>query len=230
MLGLGTGAYTLPEAGRLLGVPSSTLRHWLFGYRYDHHGPETWQQPLWTPQYGQEQEEPLLGFRDLLEARIVRGLRGKRIGLPVIRECLRFARELVGDEHPFSTQQFKTDGRRLFLDRNGATIDLKLRQNVFRTIVEPSFLDLDFDAHGAVRWWPLGDNRAVVLDPARSFGQPIVARGGVSTARLAETVQAEGSVARAAHLFDIKPAVVRDALAFERRHGSGGSQRQKLAA
>lgn len=228
--GFGTGAYSLAEAGRLLDIPSATLRHWLFGYRYDHHGPEKRQEPLWHPQYGMEQEEPLLGFRDLLEARIVRGLRGHRMGLPVIRECLRFARELVGDEHPFSTRQFKTDGRRLFLDREGTTIDLKLRQNVFRTIVEPSFLNVDFNAQGAVRWWPMGDKRAVVLDPARSFGQPIVASGGVSTARLAETVLAEGSVARAAHLFDITPTVVRDALAFERRHGLPQPQGQKLAA
>lgn len=230
MIGFGTGAYSLGEAGRLLDIPTATLRHWLFGYRYDHHGSETRQDPLWTPQYGADQDEPLLGFRDLLEARIIRGLRGKQMGLPSIRECLRFARELVGDDHPFSTQQFRTDGRRLFLERDGTTIDLKLRQNVFRTIVEPSFLNLDFESSGAVRWWPLGDSRAVVLDPSRSFGQPIVADGGVSTARLAETVRAEGSIARAARVFDIAPAVVRDALAFEQRHGSPVQQRQKLAA
>lgn len=229
MVGFGTGAYSLREAGRLLDIPPATLRHWLFGYRYDHHGPERRQDPLWAPQYGTDQEEPLLGFRDLLEARIVRGLRAQRIGLPMIRECLRFARELVGDEHPFSTRQFKTDGRRLFLERQGTTIDLKLRQNVFRSIVEPSFLNIDFDAKGAVRWWPLGDKRAVVLDPARSFGQPIVASGGVSTARLAETVAAEGSIARAARLFDLQPSVVRDALAFEHRHPAPGRER-KLAA
>lgn len=229
MVGFGTGAYSVGDAGRLLDIPPATLRHWLFGYRYDHHGPERRQIPLWTPQYGTDQEEPLLGFRDLLEARIVRGLRAQRIGLPMIRECLRFARELVGDEHPFSTRQFRTDGRRLFLERGGTTIDLKLRQNVFRSIVEPSFLNVDFDAGGAARWWPLGDKRAVVLDPTRSFGQPIVASGGVSTARLAETVSAEGSIARAARLFDLTPGVVRDAIAFERGRMASGRER-KLAA
>ena len=66
----GIGAYSLAEAGRLLGVSPVTIRRWLFGYSYDHHGPRTNQQPLWQPQYGADQDEPLLGFRDLIEARI----------------------------------------------------------------------------------------------------------------------------------------------------------------
>ena len=218
----GIGAYSLAEAGSLLGVSPTTIRRWLFGYSYDHHGPRTEQQPLWRPQYGIDQDEPLLGFRDLIEARVVRGLRSLQIGLPTIRECLRRASELVQDDHPFSTRQFKTDGKRIFLEQmddlgEGFLIDLKLRQHAFRRIVEPSFVDLDFDADAASRWWLLPKKKTIVLDPARSFGQPIVADGGVPTARLAQAVKAEGSVERVAQLFELKPAIVRDALAFERR-------------
>jgi len=216
------GAYTLTEAGRLLGVAPSTLRRWLFGYSYDHHGPLTQQEPLWRPEYGADQDEPLLGFRDLIEARIVRGLRKLNIGLPTIRECLRRAGELVKDDHPFSTRSFKTNGRRIFLDQmyepdGGILLDLKLRQLVFREIVEPSFVDLDFDTDTASRWWLLPHKKTIVIDPARSFGQPIVAENGVPTARIAQAVEAEGSLDRVARLFEMKPAVVRDALAYEDR-------------
>ncbi|HEY1559794.1 MAG TPA: hypothetical protein VGF71_02770 [Caulobacteraceae bacterium] len=216
------GAYSLAEAGRLLGVSPTTIRRWLFGYSYDHHGPLTEQLPLWRPQYGLDQDEPLLGFRDLIEARIVRGLRSHRIGLQTIRECLRRASELVEDDHPFSTRRFKTDGRRIFLEQmgdlsGGSLLDLKQRQYVFREIVQPSLIDLDFDADTASRWWLLPGKKTIVLDPARSFGQPIVAENGVPTARLAMAVEAEGSVVRAAELFVLKPPVVRDALAFENR-------------
>lgn len=221
----GVGAYSLAEAGRLLRISPTTLRRWLFGYSYDHHGPRTEQRPLWQPQYGVDQDEPLLGFRDLLEARIVRGFRELRIGLPTIRSCLDYARELVEDDHPFSTRRFKTDGRRLFLESQAGTlIDLRVRQHVFKRIVEPSFKDLDFDAEAASRWWLLPRKRTIVLDPARSFGQPIVAECGVPTARLAQAVEAEGSLDRVARLYEIKPTLVRDALAFEH------SRMEKLAA
>jgi hypothetical protein len=113
----------------------------------------------------------------------VRGFRDLHIGLPTIRACLDFAREVVEDDHPFSTRRFRSDGRRLFLESgDGRLIDLKVRQHVFKRIVEPSFVDLDFDAETASRWWLLPRKRTIVLDPARSFGQPIVAEHGIPTA------------------------------------------------
>jgi uncharacterized protein (DUF433 family) len=132
----------------------------------------------------------------------------------------------VEDTHPFSTRRFKTDGKRIFLEitdrlapheTDAALLDLKSRQRVFQTIVEPSFVDLSFDADVASRWWLLPNKRTIVLDPERSFGQPIVAENGVPTARLAQAAEAEGSVDKVAWLFELKPNVVRDALKFERQ-------------
>lgn len=213
----GIGAYSPAEAGRLLAIPPATIRHWLFGYSYEHHGPKRRQPPLWRAQYGPEQDEPLLGFRDLLEARIVRGLRDAKLGLPTIRRCLEVARELVGDDHPFSTSRFRTDGKTLFIEHGTGVLDLKTRQHVFKRVIEPTFLDLDFDDGAASRWWLNPKRKTLVIDPERSFGQPIVAGTGITTASLASAVEAEGSVERVARLFDLPPATVRDALSFERR-------------
>lgn len=212
----GIGAYSPTEAGRLLRIPPATIRHWLFGYSYGRQGPKTSQPPLWIAQYGPSQDEPLLGFRDLLEARIVRGLREAGLGLPTIRKCLERARELVDDEHPFSTRQFQTDGKTLFIEHGDGLLDLRKRQHVFRRVIEPTFRDLDFDVDAASRWW-LGPARTLVIDPERSWGQPIVAATGVSTARLAQAVEAEGSIERVARQYDLPPATVREAIAFERR-------------
>jgi uncharacterized protein (DUF433 family) len=55
----------------------------------------------------------------------------------------------------------------------------------------------------------------VVLDPRRSFGQPIVNDEGVSTRVLAGAVQAEQSIERVAEWFEVKPASVRAAVDFE---------------
>lgn len=223
-LQFGIGAYTPAEAGRLIGVSPTTLKRWLFGYSYEHHGPLTFQRPLWEAQYGVDDDEPLLGFRDLIEARIVKGLRSLGIGLPTIRQCLTRAAEIVQDTHPFSTKKFKTDGRRIFLQITGnleeeaqdpALIDLKSRQRVFQRIVAPSFVDLAFDADVASRWWLLPNKKTIVLDPQRSFGQPIVAENGVPTARIVQAVKAEGSVDAVSRLFELRPAAVRDALRFE---------------
>lgn len=207
----------------------TTLKRWLFGYSYEHHGPRTTQRPLWDPQYGVDQDEPLLGFRDLIEARVVKGLRSLGIGLPTIRECLARASELVHDSHPFSTKKFKTDGRRIFLqvtdalipgEQDPALIDLKARQRVFQTIVAPSFVDLSFDAEVASQWWLLPNKRTIVIDPQRSFGQPIIAENGLSTARVLQAVKAEGSIDAVSKLFDVKATLLRDAVRFEEQRAA----------
>lgn len=212
----GIGIYSAAEAARMLGMSPVTLRRWLLGY--EHHGKV--ERALWQPQYYPDDEGVLLGFRDLIEARIVHALRAKRIGLQTIRVCIERARAIVGDEHPFSTKQFKTDGRNIFLEitrelDEPLLIDLKKSQGVFKRVVAPTLQDLDFGPEGAERWWLLHGKRTIVADPERSFGQPIVAETGVATATIARSVRAEGSIERTAKIFELRPALVRDALAYE---------------
>ena len=216
----GLGSYSPAEAARLTGLPSSAIRRWLFGYAYDHQGETTVQAPLWRPEYGIDQDEPILGFRDLIEARMVGNLRKLGIGLQTIRQCLNAAAEIADDDHPFSSASFRTDGQRLFLERLGEqgqrdVIDLKTRQHAFAKIIERSFIDLEFDEQKATRWFLLPHKQTIVADPERSFGQPIANAAGVPTKRLAQAVAAEGSIEKVAKLFEIGIGVVRDVLRFE---------------
>ena len=222
MLGaeFGVGAYTPAEAARLLHMQPVTLRRWLYGYDYEHESEQRRQPPLWQSQYAGEQDGPLLGFRDLVEARIVHALRKSHIGLPTIRLCIDRAREMLGEDHPFSTRAFKSDGKRIFLEitkgiEEPHLIDLKDRQLVFRDFVLPSLHGLEFGEDRAERWWLLPSKKTIVADPKRSFGQPIIHRTGLLTSRVVQEVKAEGSVDRVAKLYDLPIGAIRDALQFE---------------
>ena len=111
-----------------------------------------------------------------MKARLVNALRGKRIGLQTIRICLTRARKIVGQDRPFSTSQFKTDGKTIFLKITRGLdepqmIDLRRSQGVFNRVVAPSLADLDFGPDGAERWWLLHGKKTIVADPERAFGQ-----------------------------------------------------------
>jgi uncharacterized protein (DUF433 family) len=164
-----------------------------------------------------------LGFLDLMAARFVDAFRKARVPWPVIRSCAERARELIGADHPFSSQRFRTDGRMIFAeiaDREGGRqlLDLAENQLAFGRVFGPSlYAGIEFSERDMpARWWPLGRQTPVVIDPARSFGQPIVSDGGVPTSTLADTVAAEGSVTKVARLYRLKPEAVRAALRFER--------------
>lgn len=214
----GVGAYTIPEAASLLRMTPTRLRRWLYGYDYE--GGEGTQPALWNPQYDPNANGQLIGFRDLIEARIIEGLRRAGFGLPTIRSCITAAREILGDEHPFSTTAFKTDGRKLFLDITGTVedaimYDLRSRQRVFREVVLPSMSGLDFGPEVAERWWLVPGRRTIVADPERSFGQPIVAASGLLTSRVVQEIKAEGTPERVAKLYQLPIRSIRDALRFE---------------
>jgi len=221
---LGVGLYTVPEAWRLTGIPQARLRRWLRGYTYRRGETSAASAPVWRRQLPEIDGALGLGFLDLMEARFVDAFRKAAVPWRVIRLCAERARELVGTDHPFSSQRFRTDGRTIFaesIDEAGEPrlLDLVKSQFAFARIIGPSlYAGIEFsDRDIPARWWPLGRQSPVVIDPARSFGQPIVSAAGIPTSVLADAVAAEGSVAKVARLFRVAPQSVNAALRFEQR-------------
>ena len=217
---IGTGFYTVPEAARLLKIRPLNIRRWLGGYSYTKGGETRKIPPLWTPQLPAHAHHIELGFRDLIELRVIKGFIDAGLSLVTIRHCLEFARECVEDDRPFSTQQFRTDGRRIYLEglrRTGEEelLDLKDRQYVIKKMIDRTFRDLDISDDIVTRWRPFDGKPSIVIDPQRAFGQPIASQYGVPTIVLAQAVEAEGLVERVTRLYDVTASAVRDAVRFE---------------
>ena len=224
----GVGCYTIPEASRLLGTAPRNISRWLAGYTYrDARGDAVRAPPLWRPQLPRVDDHLELGFHDLIELRFVLAFVEHGLGLNLVRRCLENARKIIGEERPFSTHRFRTDGKSIFLESlqelqeteqaSGASsiIDLKTGQMVFRLVVEPTFRDLDLADGSVVQWRPYKGKPSIVIDPNRSFGKPLAADYGVPTSALANALEVEGSAKRVARLFEVPVAIVNDAVAFE---------------
>ncbi len=221
--GLGKGLYSESEAARLSGVRAGRIRRWMQGYEFvtpkgeRHVSPPVWRKP---EEGGQR---TALNFLDLMDIRVVGAFRGAGVSWTTLRAAVSIARDRFGVSHPFSYKRFKTDGKNVFLEfshqhphlHEKGLLDLIRDQWVFPKIMEPFLLKVDFAGDNPVRWWPLGKSRHVVIDPSRSFGQPITREGSVSTFVLAANVRAEGSIERVARWYDIPPSAVRDAVEFE---------------
>jgi len=165
-----------------------------------------------------------LTFMDLMEVRFIDAFRQHGVGWKTIRIAAQHASELFDRTYPFSTKQFKTDGRTIFAEvgaqtKNQQLIDLARNQYAFHQVLSRDlYLGLEFAERDEVRrWWPLGTRRRVVVDPQRAFGQPIVNREGVPTAVLSAAYKTEKSISRVASWYEVEPLAVRDALAFEEK-------------
>jgi uncharacterized protein (DUF433 family) len=216
----GIGFYTVPEVARLLKIPPLNIRRWLGGYRYTHGDKTVDMPPLWKPQLPAYDHHIELGFRDLIELRVVKSFLDAGLSILTVRNCLEYAREIAGDDHPFSTRRFRTDGRTIFLEslrRTGEdeVLDLKSHQYVIKKVIDRTFKDLDISHDIVTRWRPFQGKQSIVIDPKRAFGQPITNNYGVPTVVLADAVKAEGTTERVSRLYDVPPSAVRDAVKFE---------------
>lgn len=220
----GVGIYSFSDAARFIGGESRDLRRWMQGYSTTRGGERHEYEPLWTPQLAGVQIDGI-GFRDLIELRFIRTFVDTGVPLFLIRNTIEELRERLGNDYPFTSAAFKTDGKRIFmemLDENGdrALIDVVKRQHVMRKVIGPSLregIELSVDDE-AMRWYPVPRSKTIVFDPGRSFGQPILTDSGVPTVAIASAVKAEGGdVNRVARLYEITPAEVRKATAFERQ-------------
>jgi uncharacterized protein (DUF433 family) len=225
---VGTGMYPLSQAARLVGVEQRTVRRWLKGYSWRYRDGRSSSGPLWRLQYADDEDlgdEQVLGFKDLLELRAVAKFIEHGLPLVVIRATIEEAAKYLGD-YPLHSRQFLTDGKRIFLEAaERATGDKKLldvrgRQFVFDAVIRPSLYEgiVYGDRGQAQRWFPVHQRRVIVLDPQIQFGEPIVADAGVPTDTLYAAYIAEGrDRQRVAKLYQVTPASVSAAVAFEQR-------------
>jgi uncharacterized protein (DUF433 family) len=223
---IGTGIYPLNQAARLVGEEPRALRRWLQGCSRKANGEKVRSEPLWETQLKNEGlPEDVIGFRDLLELRMVSAFVRHGVDLRVIRATVESASKDFGQNYPLTNQQFLTDGKRIFLQAiersTGAPrmIDILRKQFVFSDIIKPSlYAGIEYGADGAVRWFPLGKRKSIVLDPALQFGTPIVTHTGIPTDTIYASYLAEGGDKEmVARVFDLTPKMVADAVEFEER-------------
>jgi uncharacterized protein (DUF433 family) len=127
-------------------------------------------------------------------------------GLSLFRGCYGNGRKEIG-----IAEETEDKNQRVVL------LNLVKSQYAFREVVEPSlYRSMDYTTQGdAALWFPQHPSKVIVLDPARSFGRPIVARYAIPAETLAAAAKAEGSAERAARRYDISVSAVRSAVKFQ---------------
>ena len=219
---IGRGLYSPAEAARLTGVPIRRINRWTRGYWFLHNGKRRWSEPVIGLSIRKIVNAPVLEFADLIEVRFLSRFRDCGIGWPAIRLAAKRAKEILGTSHPFSSKRFTTDGHTILaelVDQAGDhhLLDLVRNQWEFERLVV-KFLQrgLHYDGKDGPQWWcPLGDDRKVVIHPARAFGAPIVTPGSIRTLILCNAYKAEGSHEAVARWYKVEPDAVADAVEFE---------------
>jgi uncharacterized protein (DUF433 family) len=220
----GRGSYSASEAAHLLKLPTARVRRWAAGYDFGPRGAPRFSEPLIHRELeGHGFVE--LSFLDLIELLFVKTFHAQGVSLQGIRRMAKSAAEMFQTDHPFCIQRFRTDGHTIYAQiqqeevaANGRhTVDLASGHYVFETIIEPFYKQFTYDVQTKLvrQWRPLGPERSVLLDPALSFGQPVVAKFGVPTRAIQQAAKSGDSPLSIADWYGLPVDAVTDAIEYE---------------
>ena len=114
-----------------------------------------------------------------------------------------------------------TSGRTLIKSLNEEVL-LELGTNgqtVFRKIIQPFCDSLDFDQASSLasRYYPLGRDKPIVVDPLHAFGRPVIDGTNITTEAIMSLLRGGEAVDDVAVSFEIDTQAVIAAQAFEQQ-------------
>ncbi len=226
----GLGLYTPADVARYIRSDAQKVKRWAAGYTYLHRDQRRASPPVIQTALEQTDNENILTFLDLIELCFVAEFRKHEVSLQTIRTSARRLAEILRMDHPFASCRVATDGMEIFalLEREEITPEgmsrevfveeLRSQAGVFEEFVARFFvpqIEPDENRHFAGRWYPLGKDRRVVLDPARAFGKPIDCETGVPTFVLYESTKSDDSIEAVARYYDVPIEAIEQAVEYE---------------
>lgn len=222
---LGKGLYSISEAARILQMRADTVRRWVTGYSFGRNGHKRYSPPLIQLSTIDGVSEVFLTFQNLIELLFIRLFHREGVSLYTIRAAALEAQADFNSRHPFAVKQFDTDGKGIFAtlefkDIEGITKskvlkDLRLSQMVIDEIARPYFKNLEYSDLGVIRYYPLGTEKGIVLDPKRSFGKPIDEASGVATYVLYQMARTGEAPRDIAAWYGVSEEAVSNAIEYE---------------
>jgi uncharacterized protein (DUF433 family) len=215
---LGEGVYTLPDAALILRLPLSRLRAWVGGYLNVAGSPP----PGILDTWGRGRQRAF-NFHVLIEAYSVYTLRKLGVTMPRIRAAREILAERLSSAFPFASQGILAQGGKVLFDPGsdspGGIIHLAPgQQTEFREIISPFCKELDFarETGLAERFWPLGRDSHIVIDPRVSFGRPVIVKTAITVESISSLAAGGEAAENIAAQFDIPLAAVLEADRFAR--------------
>ncbi len=211
---IGTGIYTIPDIASILRLSPAKVRRWMKEYwneKFSDNGKTTF-----TNGTGKEQ---ITNFYTLIEFYTFYQLRLLGVSSFRINKAHEVLANLHKTKYPFAKSNILTDGKKVFFSGEIGEIihaDKSLQINI-KEILEPFCRSIDFDVNSlATRFYPLGKNHEVIVDPNRQFGQPIIGDTNILTETVFDLYQAGEPIKVIANIFELTSKQVNDAIDFHR--------------
>ncbi len=222
--------YTLGEASTYLRVSRPTLTTWADGYEHHRHDRQVARTvkgaPIITSITPSQRGHARLPFVGIAEAYVLNAFRRAGVPMQRIRPSIDWLLKEVGP-HALASKDLYTDGAEVlwnFAQRSGEgspddelvkrLIVPRSGQYVFKELVQHYLKQVSFgkDNYASLIRLPQYQHANVVLDPRRSYGQPVFGNSGVKVADALGPLMAGESFDAVSEDYGVPVSDLRDAL------------------
>jgi uncharacterized protein (DUF433 family) len=210
---IGEGIYTAPDVSRIFKIPYSKAKYWFkyyvrnrlfdtIGYRY----------------FFPIKDTVAINFLSLIEMYVFYKFKEKKIKTSSIIKAHTKMAKYLHTPYPFASEEFYIYGEKIFFGQFDSLKEaLDIEQSLISEYIAPFVEKIKFDDKRlATKFYPLGRNRSVVINPENQFGQPTIDGTNILTATLYEYYLGKDSIETIAKLFDLSLENVKDAIEFHK--------------
>lgn len=212
---IGYGAFTASDIAKILGAPTQKV------YRYiKEYGDARFGEKLFKESYSWKVDGTrVVNFYAFIELSIFLLLRQKyNFKVSEINKVREVLAKAFNTPYPFASRTLYVEQKKIFYKELDQLVNADgTHQFNLDSIVAPFLEKIDFEEDKAVRYFPMGRERNVVVDPTRQYGQPTVSGRGLRVQTLGRMYDSGESKEKIKILYDLSTKELDDALLYYHR-------------
>jgi len=207
---IGNGVFTIPEVASILNLSPKKVGYWLKEYWNNKFGDYTGVQYSWG---GKHQA---INFHTLIEFYVYYQLREFGIHSKKIHEAHKILAKVLNASYPFAHSKLLTDGKTIFFSPDINSIinaDQSLQLNL-KEVIAPFCQKIEFENDLAIKYFPLGKEYDIVVDPNHQFGTPTVKNTNVQASTIYKLFRSGDTIDAIAKNYEISSQSIRHAITY----------------
>jgi len=213
---LGSGIYTIPDIGLLLGYPLYKVRRYIKKYWDEGIGKELFHDNY---SWSVKNYKKAVNFYVLIELYTFFQLQECGVHTKGVVKARKEIAKHLKTPYPFANRKILTDGQHIwyYFEKDLISADPTCQLN-FGKIIESFANKIDFsDDSLAERYWPRGKDSSIVVDPHHQFGQPVIKGSNIVTDTIYSMYQSGEKIKTLSVLYDISEKEICDAIEFYKK-------------
>lgn len=206
--------YTTSEVAQILQLPYYKVHKWINKYWDGDLGKEFEKKYSWDTDNSRA-----ISFHTLVEFYVMMRLTEAGVKTKEILKAHKELTKMYNSAFPFALKdvlsQIKTDRKKIYLSYKNDLVTLDGTKQFNLSFIKLFFEKLDFDQSNlATRFWPLGKEKSIIIDPQRKFGHPVLSNKNIYPETIYKHIQAGDPNDYIGYIYGLSDKEIKDAVKF----------------